>query len=31
MIDWLFSQDLDDRPSEAGALGGRGLLQGLVG
>ena len=22
MIDWLFSQDLDDRPSDTGALSG---------
>jgi predicted peptidase len=36
MIDWLFSQDLDDRPSAAGALGGSaagrgGALAGLTG
>ena len=30
MIDWLFSQDLDDRPSDTGVLSRRGLLGGVV-
>ena len=30
MIDWLFTQDLDDRPSDTGVLSRRGLLGGVV-